>query len=308
MFERAHLAIMGLTLLCVSGVLPSERAATRVVASAPAPFHTSASRANVQTAKLPLRFEANAGQWDPRVRFVAHDHGVTLFITDEGMTIGLRDVKVSPQKPGDPREDALKAREKALAESKSAAITMELVGIHPSAPLGEKDLVTKSNFFLGDDPAKWRTNVPNFAAVRAKEWRPGVDVVWHGGPGGLEYDLDVAAETDASKIALDVEGAGALSVAVDGSLDMTTPAGVLVQKAPRVVQDGHALRTRYRLDGARRVAFDIEGYDRTHPVLIDPTIAYSTYIGGSSNESYSQTGGGVAIDSSGNAYVTGTTV
>ena len=230
-------------------------------------------------ARSPLRFEANAGQWDSRVRFKTRGNGVTVFITDDAMTI----------------------------TADAAAVTMELVGARANSPIGELELGAKSNFFIGNDPTKWRTDVPNFAQVRASGWAPGVDVVWHGGVDGLEYDLDVAAETDASLIALDVEGASALSVANDGSLEMTTSAGVLVQKPPRVVQDGMELRTRYRVDGARRVGFDIEGYDRGRAVLIDPTLVFSTYIGGTKDDGY-LTGGAIAIDSSGNAYVTGSTI
>ena len=278
MFQRAHLVIVGLVVLCLTGGPATTALPAAESASARAATHA-------QLARMPLRFEANAGQWDPRVRFVAHERGATLFITDDGMTIGLRDVTMRDN----PR---------------TAEVTMKLVGVRPSAPVGEEELVTKSNFFIGDDPAKWRTNVPSFAEVRAKDWLSGVNVVWHGGREGLEYDLEVAAKADASLIALDVEGATALSVSVDGSLQMTTPAGTLVQKPPRVMQDGKQLRTRYRVAGEHRVAFDIDDYDRNRPVVIDPTLLYSTFLGGSYSD---QAFYGLAVDSSGATYVTGTT-
>ncbi len=267
----------------------------------------AADRAKVtaRMSRLPMRFEANAGQWDRRVRFVGRGNGTTLFVTDDGMTFALREVKMPPREPGESREAEQKAREKALARAKTAAVTMRLVGVRPSAPRGEDELVTRSNFFLGNDPKKWRTNVPNYGRVRAKAWLPGVDMVWHGGPDGLEYDLAVSAGTDASRIAFDVEGADALRVRDDGTLEIRTAAGPLLEKAPRVTQAGKELRTRYQLEGARRVGFAIEGYDRATPVLIDPSLLYSTYLGGSMTE-YSSAGS-VAIDAGGSAYVTGQT-
>ncbi|HSQ64282.1 MAG TPA: SBBP repeat-containing protein [Polyangiaceae bacterium] len=250
-------------------------------------------------AELPLRFEANAGQWDQRVHFVAHRNGATLFLTDEGMTVGLR--SGTSRKPGQTRERESRLHEE--AETKTAFVTMKMVGAGPSAPVGEEELVTKSNFFLGRDPSTWRTNVANFERVRSTRWLPGVDVVWHGGPRGFEYDLVVGAGTDATAIAIDIEGASGLHVANDGSLEIATSAGSLIETPPRVMQGGRELRTRYRVIDASRVAFDIDGYDSTRALLVDPTLVYSTYLGGSSTEGDNYNC--IAVDGSGNAYVTG---
>ncbi|HSQ62827.1 MAG TPA: SBBP repeat-containing protein [Polyangiaceae bacterium] len=255
--------------------------------------------------KLPLRFEANAGQWDPRVRFVARQGGATLFLTDEGMTIGLRDVKASPRTAGMSPEEERAARDEALAEAKTAAVTLKIVGAKPAAPKGEEQLITKSNFFLGNDATKWRTNVPNYGQVRAKGWVPGVEVLWHGGESGLEYDLEVAAGVDARGLTFEIEGADRIDVAEDGSLEIATAAGVLAQRPPKVVQDGRELRTRYVLRGAKRVAFAVDDYDGTRALLIDPVFTYSTYLGGSGAEAGN--GAGIAVDSAGSAYVTGQT-
>ena len=238
--------------------------------------------ANPRTAKLPLRFEANAGQWDLRVRFVAKLGAATLFITDDGATIGLRNGE----------------------RTKAAAVSLKLVGVNTRTPLGEKELVTKSNFFLGSDPKKWRTNVANYAQVRTKGSIPGVDVVWHGGDDGLEYDLAVGAGVDARELAFEIAGADGVSVAENGSLEMATAAGVLVQKPPRVLQDGRELRTRYVTRATNRVAFAVEGYDGSRPLLIDPVLTYSTYLGGSTGSEACED---IAVDASGNAYVTGYT-
>ena len=270
----------------------------------PASTLTARQRGSAETfsaAKLPLRFEANAGQWDPAIRFVAHDHGATVAITDDAMRISVRDAKMPVNQPGTSREEERTAQLSALEHARSATVTMKLAGVRPSAPVGAQELTAKSNFFLGADRTKWRSNVPNYGVVRARDWLPGVDVVWHAGAGGLEYHLDVAAGTDASKLAFDVEGADALRVASDGTLEIGTPAGVVAQKPPRVVQRGKELRTRYVIDGTARVRFDIEGYDRAAPLLIDPTVVFSTYFGGL----YDDYAYAVAVDSARNVYVAG---
>jgi MYXO-CTERM domain-containing protein len=304
MFRRAYVAIVGLVVWCVAGAF-EETPTTIPASNAPAAVNRSPAIVPHRFGNLPLRFEANAGQWDPGIRFVARDHGATLFITDEAMTIGLRDVKMPPNKASESRQDEQKERERAFGKSKGAAVTMKLVGVHSRPPMGEKPLVTKSNFFLGNNPAKWRTNVPNFAEVRADEWLPGVAVSWRGGPDGLEYDLDVTAGADASRIAFDIKGANALHVGADGTLEIVTRAGTLLQRPPRVVQGGKELRTRYRLEGSERVGFEIEGYDRTSAILIDPILGYSSYLGGSGGDiDYPNC---IAVDTAGAAYVTGGT-
>ncbi len=231
--------------------------------------------------RLPLRFEANAGQWDSRVRFVAHDHGATFFQTDEGMTLALRD-----------------------SNGQQAVVTMTLVGSQPNVPIGQEELSTKSNFYLGGDPSRWRSNVYNFGRTLARDARPGVDVTWHGGDGGIEYDLVVAAGVDAAALEMEIDGAEVAAQA-DGAIAIVTTAGTLVQKPPRVVQSGRELRTRCRVEGGHRIAFDIEGYDLGRAILIDPTLVYSTYVGGSNYDYVNN--GSIAVDSSGNVIGTGYT-
>ncbi len=264
---------------------------------------TVRAKAALQMTNLPLRFEANAGQWDPRVRFRARQAGATLFLTDEGMTISLHDEKpADAMRSATPDEQRL-ARDEARRESKSSAITMRLVGARRSAPRGENELATRSNFFLGTDASKWRTQVANYQQVRAKGWVHGVDVVWHGGERGPEYDLDVDKGIDASKIEIRISGAKAIKTAKDGSLEMATEAGRLVQKPPRVLQSGHLLAAHYQLVAPDRVRFAIDGYDAREPVLIDPVLSYSTYLGGTGDDVVSR----VAVDANGSAYVVGTT-
>ncbi len=290
-------ALVGVCVTLTSPARDSIQATSLVVASG----SPSDAVVTARMAKLPLRFEANAGQWDEHVRFIARQGGATLFITDEGMTISLRDVKALPH--GVSREEEDSAREQALAEAKTAAVTIKLVGAKPAAPHGEKELITKSNFFLGNDKTKWRTNVPNYGQVRAKDWAPGIDVVWHGGENGLEYDVEVAAGVDARELSFEIDGADRIDVAEDGSLEIATAAGVLSQRSLKVMQDGRELRTRYVVRGGKGVGFAVDGYDAASALLIDPVLTYSTYLGGGGQDD----GVGIAIDSAGSAYVTGAT-
>jgi MYXO-CTERM domain-containing protein len=271
---RARVSVvLGACCSLFAGNAPGGRAATTAPQVVPA---AARARVNARRGMLPLRFEANAGQWDPRVRFATHRGGATLFITDDGMTFGLRD--------GGP-------------------VTMKLVGARPAAARGEHDLSTKSNFFLGNDPSAWRTGVSNYGQVRASGWLPGVDVVWHGGERGLEYDLEVAAGVDARAVELEIDGADRLETAKDGSLDVVTQAGTLVQRPPRVIQGDRELAASYVRAGERRFRFAIEGYDPKLPLLIDPPLAYSSYLGGSGSEG----GGAIAVDASGDVYLAGGT-
>jgi hypothetical protein len=187
--------------------------------------------------------------------------------------------------------------------SGGALVTMRLVEATGGAPLGEGELGTRSNFFLGSDRSRWRSGVPSYARVRAS-WRPGVDLVWYGGARGLEYDVLVDATVDASTLAFDVDGASSLHVRDDGELAIATARGTIVQARPRVVQDGRDLASRWRIVGPRRVGFELEGYDRGRAVLIDPVVlAYGSYVGGSGDDG----GGAIAVDGTGAVYVGGYT-
>ena len=224
-----------------------------------------------------VRFEANAGQWTPRVRFVARQGQATWFVTERGATVALRS-----------------GRDR-------AAVTLVLAGARPGAVTGEAELAAKSNFFVGD-PSTWRRDVANYARVRTKDQVSGVDVVWHAGGAGLEYDLEVAAGVDARRLAFEVSGARGLQLSRSGALEIATSAGTLVEQPPRVVQNDHELAARYELDHGR-VRFAIDGYDPAAAVVIDPVVVYSTYVGGSGNDTVTA----IAVDAAGSAYITGST-
>jgi hypothetical protein len=232
-------------------------------------------------AHLPMRFEENRGQADASARFVARPHGASLVLTDDGATLAL------------PHETAL---------------TLKVAGARRVKPVAEAPLVTRSNYLLGADRSKWHTDVANYGRVVYPSVLDGVDLVYHGDDGQLEYDFVVAPGASAAAIAVEVAGASDLSLTEAGDLTIHTARGDVLQRKPRVFQrDGagaeHEVAAGYRLVGRTTIAFEVASYDRTRDLVIDPVVQYSTYLGGSGTDSAFS----LAVDATGNAYITGST-
>jgi hypothetical protein len=242
----------------------------------------------VQMARLPLRFEANHGQWDPKVAFLARGAGYDLFLTPEAATLALH-----------ARKDEHK---------KSAAVSMHVLGGRASMPVAEETQPGRTNYFFGNDPARWRTNVEGYGRVAYRGVRPGVDLVFYGnGQRALEYDVVVAPGVAPETITLGFDGADHLKIDESGALVLTVGGSELLQPVPVAYQterDGSrtAVAASYDLHPGG-VGFTLGHYDRERPVVIDPSLSYSTYLGGSDNDF----GVGLAVDASGYAYVTGKT-
>ena len=250
--------------------------------AAPAPAPIAAAYG-----KLPLRFEQNRGQAAPEVAYLSRGRGYTLYLTGTEAVMTLR---------GHGRA------------SKAAVLRMAMVGAKAHAAVaGEDVLQGKVNYLTGNDRTRWQTGVPTYRRVRYDDVWPGVDLVWHGTRSALEYDFVVAPGADPSRIRLRFDGAQRLRVDAAGDLVVTTAAGDLVQQAPVLYQEGANGRTpvhgTYVLRGKRQVAFRIGAYDTTRPLVIDPVLAYATYLGGTLDDEAL----GIAVDAQGQAYVTGTT-
>ena len=232
--------------------------------------------------KIPLSFEANYGQADKNVKFTSRGSGYSLALTPTTFTL-------------------------AVASSASVSVLRTtLLGGNAAAKLtGVERLITTTNYFIGRDPRKWKTNVPNYAKVKYSGVYPGVDLVFYGNKNLLEYDFTVSPGTDPRVIALGFEGITAVRVDEKGDLILHTDAGEVRQSKPVVYQQIDGARqivpASYLIKGKKQVAFQIGNYDRSKPLVIDPTLAFSTYLGGDASDS----GTGIVVDSSGNAYITG---
>jgi Beta-propeller repeat len=287
---------------------PGREQASRPSAVMPARVAARARIAGLY-GKLPLSFEANRGQTDRRVKFLSRGRGSTLFLAPNEAVLALE--QFPPQnKPG-----SLVARDaRASRKPVVTAVRIELLGGNPDARLaGLDELPGKSNYLIGNDPAKWHTNVPTYRRVLVRSVYPGIDLAYYGRQRVLEEDFLVAPGADPRAIALQIETANskfeARKIRVDASGDLVveTGAGEVRLRKPVIYQQVSGARREiaggYRLEGKNRVGFALGPYDPAEPLVIDPTLAYSTYLGGSgSDEGY-----GIAIDSTGYAYVTGYT-
>jgi photosystem II stability/assembly factor-like uncharacterized protein len=188
------------------------------------------------------------------------------------------------------------------------ALHMRLVGATSSAQADPSDeLGGKSHYFIGNDPAKWRTNQRTFAKVRFREVYRGVDLVYYGRGQKLEYDFVVAPGAHADRIHLRFDGADRVTLDDDGGLRLRMGAGDILMEPPHLYQEAAGGRRtipgRYVLEGSRDVRFEVGAYDHGDRLIIDPVVTYSTYFGGRGNDA-SQA---VAVDSQGFIYLTGRT-
>jgi hypothetical protein len=248
-------------------------------------------------AGLPLIFEPNLGQAnldpsDPSARFVTHGSGYSMVLGNDGAILSL----VSKARSTSSRSG-----------SRVQTLRMKLAGANPDPSLSAADqLPGKSNYFIGNNPAKWRTGVPQFARVRYENVYPDINLVFYGNEGHLEYDFQVAPGGDPSQAELEFSGAEKLEMK-DGSLVIRGENGNLRFDAPNVYQeiDGRkqTVEGAFELRAANRVGFAVGAYDHSRALIIDPILNFSTYFGGSGDEHNTS----VAVDGSLNIYLAGST-
>lgn len=248
--------------------------------------------------RLPVSFAPNAGQAGDGIDFVAHGAGYGLSLHPTGAVLALTSGTDSVRSHLDPSSPA---------PSTTSVVGIEVVGGDPAAKaLGQDPLIGRVNYLSGGAPHRGQTDVPTFGRVTYGDVYPGVDLSYYGNQGALEYDFIVAPGADPGRIALGFQGAEGLRLAADGDLVIAVPGGELRQHAPRLYQDVGPTRTsvpgRFVLQGDR-VGFDVGTFDRSRPLVIDPVLAYSSFLGARSPDS----GLSIAVDSEGYAYVAGAT-
>ena len=270
----------------------------------PAAGNSTASVA-AQYGKLPLSFEANQGQTDPQVRFLSRGQGYSLFLTDKAAVLSLTQAKQ--------RSKAFEA-----TPAKNAVVRMELAGAANGLQVdGADPLAGRKNYFLGSDPAKWHTNVPTFSKVQYTGVYPGVDLLYYGNQRQLEFDFIVAPNASPKPVKLHFDGAESLKLASNGDLKVTAGDGQITFHQPVVYQkkDGRRqpVEGKFALVAKNTVGFQLGSYDPSRELVIDPVLVYSTYLGGvgqylgepGDGFNYGDSVTNMAVDSAGNAYVSG---
>jgi len=253
--------------------------------------------------KLPLSFEANTGQADKSVKFLSRGSGYGLYLTGNEAVLSLRKTVYGAARPG------LQRKLRPIQRSApSDVVRMQLTGASgKTEAMGEEQLPGTANYFIGNDPAQWHTSVPTYAKVRYTGIYPGIDLLYYGNQRQLECDFVVAPGVDPKPIRLRFAGARELHLAADGDLVVTAANGGLAFHKPLVYQivDGHrhTVEGDFALLAKHTVGFRLGSYNHAKALVIDPVLAYSTFLGGSGYD----TGNAITVDTAGNAYVAGQT-
>ncbi len=259
---------------------------------------------------LPLSFEANQGQTDGSVRYVARGAGYSLYLTGTDAVLALT-VPPTPTVPGkgraaqDTGTDALSA----TAPLSETALRLRYSGANATPTVeAQGRLPGDANYLIGSDPSAWRTNVPTYARIVYHDLYPGIDLSYYGTQGHLEYDWTVAPGASISALTFSVDGAKGLSQNAGGDLDLQTAAGVVRLYAPSTYQvihgQRHTVAAHYVLTNGSQLGVSVGAYDATQPLVVDPILGYSTYLGGSGGTT---NGTGIAVDGGRSTYVVGIT-
>lgn len=236
--------------------------------------------------QLPLFFEENIGQTDKQVKFLTRGPGYTMFLTQEEAVIKFR----SDDKDSNPE-----------------VLTLKMNGAEERARVsGIQELPAKANYLKGGDPKKWRTGVSTFQKVKYEDLYPGIDVVYYGNQGRLEYDFIVEPGADYKTISMTFQGSKDVRIDKEGSLVIRTEKAEVIQKAPFVYQEINGQRKEIASNYVikeNRVGFEVAAYDTQRPLVIDPILLYGSYVGGSSYEGVNN----LAVASNGRLVLAGDT-
>jgi uncharacterized repeat protein (TIGR01451 family) len=252
--------------------------------------------------RTPLHFEPNAGQFSPEVKLAARGPGYQLFLTPSEMVLAL----------GAAQPEATKTGQQTIPlESQTAVLRMRLVNANPTPIITPMvPLPSRVNYLVGNDPSRWHRNLATYARARYAEVYRGIDLVFYGNQRELEFDFVVSPGADPGAIRLAFDGADRMTMEANGDLVLTVGEGTVRHRKPVIYQmaDGQRREVAGRfvpgtVAGAPAVGFEIGAYDPSLPLVIDPVLVYSTFLGGSGND----LGNDIAVDRAGNICVAGFT-
>jgi len=259
----------------------------------------AASAADRRAIDLPIHFEANDGQAQAGVRYLARGEGMTVFVLSREIVFlaGERDEPMTPDERG-----------RARAPLRPRVVRMRFRGATDGVePHGVDPLPASTHYLVGNDPAAWRRDVPSFARIQLDNLYPGVSLSLHGSRGHVRFDLTLSPGADPAQIDIEFEGADGIDIDGDGALALKGGKGEFRQSPPILWQDGPAGRRpvsgRFVSRGPHRVGFQVDDWDRASTLTIDPVLSWESEIGGSLSE-YAT---GIGLDGAGNVYITGQT-
>jgi|GEM_PF-1234801 len=242
--------------------------------------------------KLPLFFIENQGQIDKKIKFYQHYGSYRVFFADDGVYLVFQ-------------------REKGDFFEKDIVKLMPLGTDEKVQILPEQPQNVKVNYFIGKNPDKWRTNISAYKAVLYKEAYPGIDIRFYSKNQQLEYDIVLKPKADIREVKFQLDGVEEIEITKEGDLLIRTKSGKrMLQKKPIVYQiiEGKKINLEGRyviIDKVSKIySFNLASYDTSYPLVIDPVLVFSTFIGGEAREE----GLGIAVDKDGYVYVTGATI
>ena len=263
---------------------------------------------------LPLAFEPNEGQADPRIQFMAHGPGYNLVLAGTQAVLLLKTTALETAPAANGKKPVGKDLRPRSAPQETLRLSLTGANESPVAE-GEDPQPGVSNYLLGKDPSQWHTHIPHYAKVLLRRVYPGVDMVYYGSPSGsqgqnqgkLEFDFRIQPGTDPKVIRMKYEGADKAEMDESGNLGLTLKGKKVYFKAPVLYQEQGGSRIpvegKYAPIGNGEIGFEVKDYDKTKSLVIDPALDYSSYLGGTGGDA----GYAVAADASGNSYITGNT-
>lgn len=259
-------------------------------------------------AKLPMNFEATEAEASRLTTFQSRAAGYAVSIAPDMTVLALAGLqhpsaRSSKTMPGSPKAQPFPAK------NQPTIVGMRFVGANARAKMvGLSELEAKSNYYLGSDPAKWRTGISHYEKVQCKDIYPGIDLFFYGNRNQLEFDFVISPGASPEVVRLTFEGAESIRVDENGDLVLHTSDREVKLQAPTTyqVRDGqrNAIAARYGITGENEVSLQVAAYDKSSALVVDPVLSYSTYLGGSDEDF----GLNIATDNAGNAYVSGYTV
>jgi hypothetical protein len=246
-----------------------------------------------------LAFEPNDPQSSSPVQFTSRAQNYTVFLNSYEATVVFR----APEQRPIPQNGSAKNTEPPID-----FVSLHLLNSNRSAmPQVEQPLPAKANYFLGSDPQKWRANVPIFARVRYPSVYKNVDLVYYGADSQLEYDFVIQPGGDPKSIRFSLDAARRPAIDRNGDLTLQVGNAQFALRKPATYQliagQKHHVSAEFQPSGHDSFGIHVEDYDRSLPLIVDPVLAYSTFLGGSADEGIF----GIAFDEEGNIYVAGET-